>query len=207
MNCLNTIKIADYILGVLSFTENVKIMLHLFRCPDCKKNYQKARFLLIEKSDHDSEHSVSKNEALAFVKNLSGSKRHLKVRSGIWTREAFVPVTISSKPVIRTSSEKDINYYQFDRYFSDLETTIYFEKIDDQKFYMDVKATANDISSEHLDLILEKPQGGHIKRPFQNGMAFISAIPFDAYRMVIHKNEVSIGDYYFSINKDGFHEK
>ena len=198
---------ADYILGLLSFKENIKIKWHLFRCSNCMKNYQKARLLLIEKCDDTIEQPVSKNMALSFVKNLSTSKLDFKIRSFNWIKDACAPETIRSKPVFRTSSEDEINYYQIDRYFDEIETKIYFEKIDDHQFYMDVKATLQDNSTNHIDLILEKTEGGgHIKRPFKNGMASIDSIPFDSYRMIIVQNEIFKGDYYFTINQDGHHE-
>ncbi|ETR72352.1 MAG: hypothetical protein OMM_01781 [Candidatus Magnetoglobus multicellularis str. Araruama] len=202
MKCIDSVTMADYILGLLSFTDNLKIRWHIFRCGHCMKNYQSARFLVNEKGDH--EYPISENEALSFLNNLGSSKQTLNVRSGHWINNLGTQVPIRS----RNTSSEEFDYYEIQRFFSELDTKIYFEKIDARHFYMDVKTIPKENTNDHLDFVLEKFKGtGQVQRPFKDGEAIVKKLPFGSYRMIINQNEIFKGDYYFTIDEDGFHEK
>lgn len=202
MKCIDSVTMADYILGLLSFTDNLKIRWHIFRCGHCMKNFQRARFLVNEKRVDD--HMISENEALSFLNNLGSSKQTLNVRSGHWINNLCTQMAMRS----RNTSSETFDYYEIQRFFSELETKIYFEKIDDQYVYMDIQTIPKENANEHVDFVLEEFKGtGQVQRPFKEGVAIVKKLPFGSYRMIINQNEMFKGDYYFTIDADGFHEK
>jgi len=154
---------------------------------------------------------ISENEALNILKNLKNYKQNIAQKSSKWLRDVFhanIPNEVRVRRSLKGELNDKIEYYACERFFTDIETKMYFEKNDNQSFYMNIKAQNNEKNIDQAVLKLEKVKGkGHKSRQFSDGAVTIEKIPFDTYRLVLNHDGYDKGDFYFSVNEAGFNEE
>jgi len=159
----------------------------------------------------DEKDILSTQEANNILNNLYSKKFNLEPVSLNWLTGAANHDSLQKNLTRRSSVSKnheDISYFNIDRFFSDIETSIIFEKNQNSTFNMDINAKIDNNIVENTQFKLERANGaGYISRPFVEGIAFVEKIPFNCYRMSIIQNGIPKGDFYFSINEEGFDEK
>lgn len=203
--CIETVKLYDYISGRLSEQDTRDVEAHLADCDLCLEQFVTVQALMEDKDLLES--SVQSKEVGAPIINalLAGAKRFLE-----WAVEPPVQSAFAIRDsAVKSTFEKDrpSNYLKVVKDFGSLSGEMAFKKTEQSAFDLQFKLAGTFEDNSQFCLILEREKDKFDARILEDTKAEFTNLSFDRYSLVLEQNGTACGKFFFEITQDGIYEQ
>ncbi|WP_320044559.1 zf-HC2 domain-containing protein [uncultured Desulfobacter sp.] len=203
--CIETVKLYDYITGRLSKQEARSVEAHLADCDACLEQFVTVQALLEDRvlmKTKDQTKDIGKPIINAL---LAGAKRFIK-----WTVEPPAQSAFAIRnSAVKSTSEKNLppKHLKVVKNFDRLSGEMTFKKTKQNAFDLQFKLVDAFEGNSQFCLILEREKDKFDARILEGERAEFTNLSFDRYNLVLEQNGTACGKFFFEITQDGIYEQ
>nr|WP_320191413.1 zf-HC2 domain-containing protein [uncultured Desulfobacter sp.] len=203
--CIETVKLYDYITGRLSKQEALSVEAHLADCDACLEQFVTVQALLEDRDLMKNKDQIKDIGKPIINALLAGAKRFLE-----WGGEPPAqPAFAIRNSAVKSTSEKNLpsNYLKVVKNFDRLSGEMTFKKTKQNAFDLQFKLVDAFEGNAQFCLILEREKDKFDARILEGERAEFTNLSFDRYHLVLEQNGNACGKFFFEITQDGIYEQ